>query len=92
MVCLPNPAADQPALAARVQALGAGLALDGESATAAEIGAAVQHVLADKSFAAAARRLADAIAAAPGAAAVAHRLEQLERQQSQSCRANAGAE
>jgi UDP:flavonoid glycosyltransferase YjiC (YdhE family) len=92
MVCLPNPAADQPALAAQVQALGAGLALDGESATAAEIGAAVHHVLADKSCAAAARRLADAIAAAPGVAAVAHRLEQLERQQSQSCRANAGAE
>ena len=77
LVCLPNPAADQPALAAQVQALGAGLALDGETATAAEISAAVDEVLADPSYASRARSLAGLIAAARGPAAAVDRLQQL---------------
>jgi len=77
MVCLPNPAADQPALAAQVHALGAAVALNGESATAADIEAAVHRVLAHPSYAAAARRLAKAIAGAPGAAMAVRRLEEL---------------
>jgi UDP:flavonoid glycosyltransferase YjiC (YdhE family) len=79
LVCLPNPAADQPALAAQVQALGAGRSLDGEAATPEEIKAAVDEVLGDPSYAANARSLARAIALAPGAAAAADRLEQLAR-------------
>jgi UDP:flavonoid glycosyltransferase YjiC (YdhE family) len=77
LVCLPNPAADQPALAAQVQALGAGRALDGETATPAQIAAAVGEVLADPSYASSARALADLIAEAPGAAAAVDRLERL---------------
>jgi len=77
LVCLPNPAADQPALAAQVEALGAGLALDGESATVAEIAGAVEQVLTDQSYADAARRLAHVIADTPGGATAASRLERL---------------
>ena len=77
LVCLPNPSRDQPALAARVAALGAGRALDGETATPADIGQAVDLVLRDASHATAARRLAATIAATPGAAAAASRLERL---------------
>ncbi|MQA02546.1 MAG: hypothetical protein GEV07_07425 [Streptosporangiales bacterium] len=77
LVCLPNPAADQPALAARVAALGAGIALDGETATADEIGAAVHTVGTDPSYRAAAEKLAAAIAGAPGAAGAADTLEHL---------------
>jgi UDP:flavonoid glycosyltransferase YjiC (YdhE family) len=92
MVCLPNPAADQPALAARVQALGAGVALEGEGATAAEIAAAVHQMLADASYAATARRLAEKIAATPGVAMVTRRLEQFAQPTLASlCRMNAGA-
>jgi UDP:flavonoid glycosyltransferase YjiC (YdhE family) len=76
LVCLPNKAADQPTLAAQVAALDAGLALDGDAATPVEIAAAVHSVLADPAYAAAARRLAKAIADAPGPS-VARRLEQL---------------
>ncbi|MGH3094485.1 MAG: glycosyltransferase [Streptosporangiales bacterium] len=54
IVALPNPAADQPALAARVAELGAGVALDGEAATPTEIRAAVDTVLASGSYSAAA--------------------------------------
>jgi UDP:flavonoid glycosyltransferase YjiC (YdhE family) len=65
LVLLPNPLiADQLPLAARVEALGAGRALDGEAATAAAIAAAVNAVVAD-------------IAALPGAAPAAARLERL---------------
>lgn len=77
MICLPNPAADQPALAGRVQALGAGIALDGENATAVEIAAAVHQVLAHASYASAARRLAKTIATARSQSIVARRLEAL---------------
>lgn len=77
MVCLPNPAADQPALAAQVQALGAGITVDGENATPADIAGAVHRVLAHPSYAAAAQKLAKAIAAAPGAAMAVRQLEEL---------------
>jgi UDP:flavonoid glycosyltransferase YjiC (YdhE family) len=77
---LPYPAADQPFLAARVQALGAGVALDGESSPAV-IKSAVRDLLAQRSFRDAAARLAQAIRAAPGAAGAADVLEQLGRQQ-----------
>jgi UDP:flavonoid glycosyltransferase YjiC (YdhE family) len=84
MVCLPNPAADQPALAARVEKLGVGIALDGENATATDIAAAVRQVLAHASYAAAARRLAKTIAATPGAAMAVRRLEELAQPTPQS--------
>ena len=64
VVCLPNTTSDQPALAAQVATLGAGIALDGDTASPEVIGEAVMQVLADRSFATAARRLAAAIAAA----------------------------
>ncbi|HKD73940.1 MAG TPA: glycosyltransferase, partial [Ktedonobacterales bacterium] len=59
LVCLPNLAADQPAVAAQVAALGAGIALDGDSAPPENIGDAVMATLTDPSYASAARRLAD---------------------------------
>jgi UDP:flavonoid glycosyltransferase YjiC (YdhE family) len=76
IVGLPNPAADQPFLAARVQALGAGLALNGDAGPE-EIRAAVGEVLTQPSYKAAACRLADAIRAAPGPSGAADELEQL---------------
>lgn len=79
IVALPNPAADQPALAARVHELGAGIALDGETATAAEIGSAVDTVLRDDAYRTAARALASSIAASPGAATAADLVERLAR-------------
>ena len=77
LVCLPNPAADQPGLAAQVAALGAGRALDGELATSLDIAETVEEVLANPSYVAAARRLAEVIAATPGRATAATRLEQI---------------
>ncbi|MQA87087.1 MAG: hypothetical protein GEV03_21280 [Streptosporangiales bacterium] len=79
IVALPNPAADQPALARRVAELGAGYALDGESAAAMDIAAAVDAVLADGSYATAARRLAESIASSPGVRGAAALLERLAR-------------
>jgi len=76
LVALPNPAADQPFLAATLQRLGAGLALDGDSPPEA-IRTAVQEVTRRPSYASAARGLGDAIRAAPGAAGAAIELEQL---------------
>ena len=64
LVCLPNTTSDQPVLAARVASLGAGIALDSDRASAETIGDAVMQILADHSFAGAARRLGAAIAAA----------------------------
>jgi UDP:flavonoid glycosyltransferase YjiC (YdhE family) len=78
---LPYPAADQPLLAARIQALGAGVAMDGESAPAI-IKSAVRDLLDRPSFREAAARLGRAIRAAPGAAGAADLLERLERPQS----------
>lgn len=63
LVCLPNTTSDQPGLAAQVAELRAGIALDGDTALAEAIGEAVMRILADNSFAAAARRLGAAIAA-----------------------------
>jgi hypothetical protein len=77
LVSLPNLAADQPALAARVAALGAGRVLDGESASPDDIADAAATVLADPSYVAAARRLAKAVAAASGPAGTASRIEGL---------------
>ncbi|HVB53440.1 MAG TPA: glycosyltransferase [Candidatus Acidoferrales bacterium] len=77
LVCLPNPFSDQPALAARVMALGAGIALDGDSASSVEIAAAVDTVLREPSYRDAAQGIAGLIAAAPGAKNAASRLEAL---------------
>jgi MGT family glycosyltransferase len=74
IVALPNSSADQPFLAARLQELGAGLALDGESAPEA-IRLAVQAVLTQPSYTAAAKTLAAAIHAAPGVSGAATELE-----------------
>lgn len=75
LVCLPNPIiADQVPLAAQVERLGAGRALDGESATPADIAAAVVEVLTHPTYRSAARELAGVIAERPGAATAASRL------------------
>jgi MGT family glycosyltransferase len=76
---LPNPAADQPFLAARIQALGAGIAMEGESSPPI-IKSAVRDLLERPSFREAAARLGRAIRVAPGAAGAADVLEQLARQ------------
>jgi MGT family glycosyltransferase len=72
---LPYPAADQPFLAARVQALGAGIAMDGESSPVVNK-TAVRNLLDRPSYRAAAARLAQAIGRAPGAAGAADVLEE----------------
>jgi MGT family glycosyltransferase len=78
LICLPNPlVADQPALAAQVERLGAGRALDGEAATAVDIAAAVEEVVTTPTYRAAAHRLAEHFGAAPGVATAASRLERL---------------
>jgi UDP:flavonoid glycosyltransferase YjiC (YdhE family) len=61
IVALPNPVADQPALATQVARLGAGLALDGERAQPVAIASAIATILDDPSYHLAARRLADVI-------------------------------
>ena len=76
LVALPNPAADQPFLAARVQQLGAGQAIDGESGPTA-IRTAVREVMTHPSYAAAAAQLAIAIRAAPGVGGAVVELERL---------------
>ncbi len=75
MVLLPNPAADQPALAARVAGLGAGRTLDGETATPDAIAQAVHSVIEDHACKHAAARLAAAIASANATTQVVRRLE-----------------
>jgi UDP:flavonoid glycosyltransferase YjiC (YdhE family) len=57
VVALPNPAADQPVLAQQVAKLGAGIALDGESATPGEIADACRRVLVNSAYVEAARRM-----------------------------------
>jgi MGT family glycosyltransferase len=76
IVALPNPSADQPFLAATLQRLGAGLALDGESKSDA-IRLAIRTVIERPSYAAAARMLAAAIHTASGAKGAAVELERL---------------
>jgi len=77
VVCLPNPEADQPALARRVADLGAGIALDGETATPAQIAEAVRTVVHTPSYAASAAALAARLAQAPGPEGAAARLAEL---------------
>ncbi|MDQ6876203.1 MAG: glycosyltransferase [Candidatus Dormibacteraeota bacterium] len=76
LVALPNPAADQPFLAATIQRLGAGLALDG-AAGPDSIRAAVKEILGQPSYANAASALALKIESMPGAAGAADKLERL---------------
>jgi MGT family glycosyltransferase len=75
---LPNPMADQPFLANRVQELGAGIALPGEAGVDAVHKAAMQ-ILEQPSFRDAAARLGESIRTSPGAAGAAGRLEQVAR-------------
>lgn len=77
LVGLPNLAADQPALAAQIARLGAGRALDGNTATPDEIADAVHAVLSDGRYADTARRLADVIDAMPGVDGAVEVLESL---------------
>jgi MGT family glycosyltransferase len=74
LIGLPNQAADQPFLSTLVQRLGAGRALDGEADEGA-IRGAVRDVLANPSYAAAARRLGAAIRASSGPIGAAVELE-----------------
>jgi len=82
IVALPNPAADQPFLAATIQRLGAGLALDGGAGPDA-IRTAVRALLNQPSFASAARSLGARIRAMPGAPGAAELLESLAAGRSQ---------
>lgn len=66
VLCIPNALSDQPAIAGRLVDLGAGLALDGDTATAAEIRDAAATLLSDPSYASAARRLQGSVASSPG--------------------------
>ncbi|HKS63679.1 MAG TPA: glycosyltransferase [Xanthobacteraceae bacterium] len=77
LLCLPNPAADQPILAAQIQNLGCGLSLEGETATSSEIGKSIDRLISVSSFAANARSLADAISRSPGISTAVSRLEEL---------------
>lgn len=77
LLCLPNPAADQPILAAQIRDLGCGLSLDGDNATPCEIREAIDRLISEPSYAANARLLADAISKSPGVSAAVSRLEQL---------------
>jgi MGT family glycosyltransferase len=76
ILALPNLAADQPFLAARIEELGAGLGLPGDSEPAA-IRAAARAVMAEPSYAAAAAELALAIRTAPGVGGAVAELERL---------------
>lgn len=79
LVCLPQPLMppDQAPLAAQVQALGVGRALDGDEATPADIADAVFEVLADPSYRVRAGLLADSIRTLPGPAGSATMIERL---------------
>jgi UDP:flavonoid glycosyltransferase YjiC (YdhE family) len=70
LVCMPFDR-DQPLNAARVVAVGAGVTVDGD------LGAAVERVLGDASFRAAAKAIGDAGRAAGGAVGVVRDLEEL---------------
>jgi UDP:flavonoid glycosyltransferase YjiC (YdhE family) len=74
LVALPNFGADQQALAQQVATLGAGVALDGDNATPAEIADACRRVVTDGGYAKSARHLAEVIAGYPLSRAV-ERLE-----------------
>ncbi len=71
--------ADQPHNARRVDAIGAGVALDGGPAAIGALAGAVARVLTDDSIRAGARRIADEIAGLPAAAEAVPLLEGLAR-------------
>lgn len=77
LLCLPNPAGDQPILAAQVQNLGCGLSLEGDTATSFEIGQAIDRLISAPSYTANARLLADTILRSPGISTAVSRLEEL---------------
>jgi MGT family glycosyltransferase len=77
LLCLPNPVADQPILAAQVRDLRCGLSLDGDNAMPCEITRAIDRLISVPSYAANARALADAISKSPGTSAAVSRLEEL---------------
>jgi MGT family glycosyltransferase len=68
---------DQPENAARCAALGAGVVLAEQRLTPALLRAALEHVLATPSYTAAARRMADSLAATNGPGVAAELLERL---------------
>jgi len=76
LLVIPNPAADQPYLADRIHAMGAGRAL-GYDAEPEQIRAAVSLILEDASYALTARALQATILSTPGAARAADRIEAL---------------
>jgi MGT family glycosyltransferase len=78
LVCKPSLGADQPIIAARVEALGAGKAI-AHDAGATELRGAVTQVVGTPAYRAAARRLAELIAREDGAAHGAAELEALRR-------------
>lgn len=78
LVLLPM-GADQPFNAERCVALGAGLVLDVVRCAPADVRAAVERVLADPSYRAAAQRVRDEVAALPGPQAAVAALEALAR-------------
>ena len=65
MVVIPLFASDQYATARRIQAIGAGVALEDGPAASAGVRAALEHVLHDDAYRTAARRVADEIARLP---------------------------
>jgi MGT family glycosyltransferase len=67
LVCQPSLGADQPIIAARVEALGAGKSIK-PGASADEIRSAVLHVLREPAYQASAQRLAELIGREDGAA------------------------
>ena len=68
---------DQPVIAGRVAAVGAGIQVRFGRVQPADLTAALQSVLDDPAYRAAARRVGDSFALAGGAAAAADRLEKL---------------
>jgi UDP:flavonoid glycosyltransferase YjiC (YdhE family) len=74
LVCMPGVGADQSLVAQRVEALGAGKDISNET-TAAELRAAVEEVLATRSYREASEHLATLIRAEDGATAGASVLE-----------------
>jgi len=74
MLCIPGVGADQPVIAGRVQALGAGQMISAD-ADASQLRDAATKMLATASYRQAAERLAGALATATGAADAASVLE-----------------
>jgi MGT family glycosyltransferase len=83
LVCIPGPGADQPIIAERVEALGAGTTVV-RQAPASELHDAARHVLATRSYQQAARRLARIIKQQDGAAIGASALQDFAAQPQQA--------